>query len=35
MRVKTWLLLLLACGTFAGLNAATRVVMCEDFYMAS
>lgn len=35
MRVPKWLLLLLACGTFAGLSAATRVVMCEEFYMAS
>jgi len=32
MRVKPWLLLLLTIGTFAGLNAATRMVMCEEYY---
>lgn len=35
MKNKAWLLLLLTAGTFAGLNAATRVVMCEEFYMAT
>ncbi len=35
MKVKKWVLMLMLLGTFAGLNAATRVVMCEEFYMAT
>jgi len=32
MRVKGWLLLLMLVSAFAGLHAATRMVMCEEYY---